>query len=87
MARVCARRAAGILISEYLLRRGYRETNINANTLLLFFVNLPDTDEKCKQICRHLLMKVNQEHNLPAQIDLIQEVTWLKDNLLIGARN
>lgn len=82
MARVCARRAAGIVIGEYLTRRGYSGLNSSAYDRLNLFSRLADVDENYKEIIRHLLMKVNREHNLPVDTDLIYEVTLLKDYLL-----
>ena len=82
MARVCARRAAGIVIGEYLSLRSYPGLNDSSYDRLNLFSQLPDVPEDCKAVSRHLLMKVNQEHNLPVGTDLIQEVIWLKDYLL-----
>ena len=82
MARVCARRAAGIVIGEYLHRRGYFDINKNTFDRLTIFCQLPYVDQSCKDISQHFLIKVNQEHNLPMNIDLIREVIWLKDKLL-----
>ncbi len=82
MARVCARRAAGIVIGEYLTRRGYSGLNNSTYDRLNLFSQLADVDESYKEISRHLLMKVNQEHNLPVETDLIYEVTLLMDYLL-----
>ncbi|HSB65071.1 MAG TPA: hypothetical protein VLD65_00750 [Anaerolineales bacterium] len=82
MARVCARRAAGILIGEYLRRRGVSGLTNSAYDRLTFFNSLQDVDEDCKQVCRHFLLKVNQEHNLPMNADLIHDVIWLKNQLL-----
>lgn len=82
MARVCARRAAGIVVGEYLNRRGYRGLNNSAYDRLSVFSSLPDVDEEYQQVCRHFIVKVNQEHNLPADSDLIEEAAWLREKLL-----
>ncbi len=83
MARVCARRAAGIVIGEYLRRTGaMKKMSNSALERLSLFNRLPEVNEDIKQIGRHFLMKVNQEHGLATGIDLIEDAMWLKDNLL-----
>jgi hypothetical protein len=82
MARVCARRAAGIIIGEYLNRLGYSGMTNSAYDRLSIFNDLPSVEEKYKEIARHFLIKVNLEHNLPVKADLINDVIWLKENLI-----
>jgi len=82
MARVCARRAAGVVIGEYLLRRGYTKPDPSAYDRLTLFNSLPDVNEDLKAITSHFLMHVSTDRNLPGQIDLIVEAEWLKKNLL-----
>ena len=84
MARVCARRAAGLVIGEYLRRRGISGLNNSAYDRLNIFIDLLDVDENCKEVARHFLLKVSTDHNLPVDIDLISDVTWLKNKLLQG---
>jgi hypothetical protein len=82
MARVCARRAAGIIIGEYLNRHGHSGLRKSAYERLSIFNGLPDVENKYKEIANHFLMKVNLDHNLPMKSDLISDVIWLKENLL-----
>jgi hypothetical protein len=82
MARVCARRAAGIIIGEYLNRLGYSNLTHSAYDRLSLFNNLPNVNQKYKDIANHFLVKVNLEHKLPLEADLIGEVTWLEKSLL-----
>ena len=82
MARVCARRAAGIVIGEYLIRQGFSGLNSSAYDRLTLFDSLEDMDERCKEVARHFLLKVGQNHRLPEDIDLIQDITWLRGKLL-----
>jgi hypothetical protein len=82
MARVCARRAAGIIIGEYLYRQGYSNLSNSAYARLSLFNNLPDVDQIYKDITNHFLMKVNLDRKLPMDADLISEVIWLKNNLI-----
>ena len=82
MARVCARRAVGIIIGEYLNRLGYTGMSNSAYDRLSLFNNLPNVEEKYKEIAKHFLIKVNLDHNLPVKADLISDVIWLKENLI-----
>jgi hypothetical protein len=83
MARVCARRAAGIIIGEYLNRRGYTNLSNSAFDRMLEFLSLPDVDKKYKDITNHFLLKVNTNHDLPVDADLISDAQWLVKNLLL----
>jgi hypothetical protein len=82
MARVCARRAAGIIIGEYLNRLGYSSLTNSAYDRLSIFYNLPFVDQGYKDIANHFLIKVNLDHTLPLEADLISDVLWLEKNLL-----
>jgi hypothetical protein len=82
MARVCARRAAGIVIGEYLNRLGYNGVSNSAYDRLALFTNLPEVDEKYREIAQHFLMKVNADYKSPMKVDLVNEVIWLKENLI-----
>jgi len=87
MARVCARRATGIVIGEYLQRRGYEKLSTSTYDRLSIFNSLPDVNEGIKSICQHFILKVNGEHKLPSGIDLISEAQWLAKNLLLDNTN
>jgi hypothetical protein len=82
MARVCARRAAGIVIGEYLLRRGYIKPGPSAYDRLSLFNSLPDVDNQLKIIASHFLLKVNIDRSLPINADLVSEVQWLMEQLI-----
>ena len=82
MARVCARRAAGIVVGEYLHRRGITGLSSSIYHLLAIFNDLPEVDDAIKRVGKHFLMNVNHEHNLPVNTDLIQDAAWLKNVLL-----
>jgi hypothetical protein len=83
MARVCARRAAGIIIGEYLLHQGYKNLNNSTFDRLSIFISLPDVDDQYRDITKHFLFKVNSDHNLPIDVDLIDDVKWLATSLLV----
>ena len=87
MARVCARRAAGIIIGEYLFRRGIKNFKASAYERLMLFCSLPDVDEALKDLAGHFLLKVNHERRLPVDVDLINEVERLAKILLLENTN
>jgi hypothetical protein len=82
MARVCARRAAGIVIGEYLNRHGHSSLTHRSYDLLTLFISLPDLNPNDKRFANHFLIKVNQDHKFPIDTDLISDVMWLEKSLL-----
>ncbi len=82
MARVCARRAAGVVIGEYLTRRGLPNPDHNVYERLQNFNRLTDVDSYYKNIASHFLLKVDLTRNLPTGIDLISDASILKQGLL-----
>ena len=83
MARVSARRAAGIIIREYLSRKGLTSQNNSAYKCLSVFISLPDVDNYYQDIANHFLLKVGTDHTFPEDIDLINDAQWLAENLLL----
>jgi hypothetical protein len=82
MARVCARRAAGLAAGEYLRRHGLEISDPSAYSRLKFLVQLPQTPPPIQDVINHFLMRINTEHNLPIPADLIAEARWLANELL-----
>src|SRR5512146_270986 len=82
-ARVCARRAAGIAIREYLTRQGIRVPSRSAYDLL----NLLKEDARLalrpdlRQIADHLTLRVTEEFKLPVNIDLVAEARKFCEDL------
>ncbi|MEW5868322.1 MAG: hypothetical protein AB1894_03540 [Chloroflexota bacterium] len=85
MARVCARRAAGIAIGEYLRRQGMPTGEPSAYERLKNLRLDPRLPPDLVESVEHLLLRVTPEHNLPVQADLIAEARRLSEGLL-GAR-
>ena len=81
-ARVCARRAAGIAIREYYARRGKILRSPSAYDLLKMFLEDAQGTPEMKQSAAYLIMRVNEEFNLPAQVDLLVEAHKLCNALL-----
>jgi hypothetical protein len=83
-ARVCARRAAGIAIREYLERRGETVRISSAYDLLSRLIEDPLVSGEVKQAAAYLTMRVDKDFKLPADVDLLAESRRLCDLLLSG---
>ena len=81
-ARVLARRAAGIVVGEYLKQNGYPLSDPSAYALLKYFHSLPEVPEEIRQVAEHFLLRVDKDQNLPVPVDLIAEAAWLENTLL-----
>jgi hypothetical protein len=81
-ARVCARRAAGIAIREYLTQRGIRPPSNSAVDLLNLLKDDPLLSPDLKLIVDHLTLRVTEEFKLPIDVDLVAEAKMLCDELL-----
>ncbi len=81
-ARVCARRAAGIAIREYLTRSGTRVPSMSAYDLLNLLKEDPHIPADLKLIADHLTVRVTEEFVLPIDADLIAEARILCDELI-----
>jgi len=82
-ARVCARRAAGIVIGEYLLRNNLPDQGPSAYDRMNYTLTLPEVPESVKEIVNHFLVRVDTDFNLPIDADLIADARWLEENLLL----
>ena len=71
--RVCARRAAGISIREYLLQRGIKPPSVSAYDLLKFLDEMNDTPPDLRQASAYLRLRVTEEFRLPVDVDLVAE--------------
>lgn len=80
-ARVCARRAAGIAIREYYVRRGYTVRTPSAYDLLNLLTEEPHLSPDLKQAAAYLTLRVNEEFKLPVDVDLLDEARKLCDGL------
>jgi len=81
-ARVCARRAAGIAIREYLTRRGTRPPSLSAYDLLNLLKEDPRLSPDLKLFADHLTTRVTEEFKLPMDADLVAEARLLCQMLL-----
>ncbi len=81
-ARVCARRAAGIAIGEFLRRKAIPSPGPSAYDRLRYLVSQGFVDAKVKEIAGHFLLHIKEDRSLPVQADLIEEASWLAEQLL-----
>jgi hypothetical protein len=83
-ARVCARRAAGIAIREYLTRQGIRPPSASAYDLLHLLKGDPRLAGRpdLQLIADHLTLRVTEEFNLPVNADLVAEARKFCEELL-----
>lgn len=81
-ARVCARRAAGIAIREYLTRRGVRPPSVSAYDLLNLIKEDTLLSSDLRLIADHLTVRVTEEFKLPVEVDLVEEAKQFCESLL-----
>jgi len=81
-ARVCARRAAGIAIREYLTRKEMLVPSMSAYDLLNLLKEDSLLSPDLQLIVDHLTVRVTEEFKLPYDADLIAESRILCDWLL-----
>jgi hypothetical protein len=81
-ARVCARRAAGVIAAEYLHGRDLAAHSPSAYDRLRALRALPDLDERALPLVRRLLEPVDFDHRLPEGVDLIADARRLAEILL-----
>jgi len=81
-ARVCARRAAGIAIRDYLTRKGNKVPSMSAYDLLNLLKEDTLLPHDMQVIVDHLTVRVTEDFELPVDADLIAEARILCDWLL-----
>jgi HEPN domain-containing protein len=72
-ARVCARRAAGVVIREHYRQRGQPIRNPSAYDLLKMLTEDLSQPEAVRQSAAFLTLRVNEAFKLPVEIDLVKE--------------
>ncbi|MHB8855570.1 MAG: hypothetical protein ACYC6K_03005 [Bellilinea sp.] len=77
MARVCARRSAGIAIRALLTAAGEAIPDPSAYVLLTRLQAMESTPAEIKTIAGNLLTRVNPDYTLPSQTDLIAQARML----------
>jgi hypothetical protein len=82
MARVCARRAAGIVVEEHFRRRGEQIATASAYDYLRYLSTIPGTSPDVLTAAEHFLVRITPEYTLPVDADLLAEARWLRSRLL-----
>jgi len=73
MARVCARRAAGLAAQDFLKRQGVQIRKGSAYDALKLLVTYPGLAPELYAAAGHLTMPVSKEFTLPEDVDLIAD--------------
>jgi len=81
-ARVCARRAAGVVAREYFERQGRSMHSPSAIDLLNDLLKVDGLSEQARNAAENLTLRVTEEFKLPEGIDLLRDVRVLAANLL-----
>ena len=78
-ARVCARRAAGTAVKLYLKKTGFTIGSENALQSLDKLRSDPGLPTRVQSAINWLVQRVDQNNNLPEEIDLINEARIILD--------
>ena len=81
-ARVCARRAAGIVVREYFQRNHMPVHSPSAYALLVELAGMSGLPENVRKAAESLTLRVSAEFTLPAELDLVESARLLAENLL-----
>jgi hypothetical protein len=76
-ARVCARRAAGLVIKAYFHSHPIASTPVSVYDYLQAFRDDPRTSSDARRIASLLLTRVNEEFQLPVEGDLVSDTRRL----------
>jgi hypothetical protein len=77
MARVCARRAAGIAIGKYLEENNFPDPGPSVMDRLQSLCAIPHIADRTKRSANLLSLRVDTYHQLPIDADLIEEAQSL----------
>ncbi len=77
MARVCARRAAGLAAQEFLKHQGVQLRRGSAYDALKLLAAYPGLAQEVQAAAAHLTMTVSPQFSLPDNIDLIEDARTL----------
>lgn len=83
-ARVCARRAAGAAAANFLNRKDDLAEPTNVLQALSDFQNTKELPERVQLALTRLVQQVDQQHQLPPGVDLIEEAKLLINYTEIG---
>ncbi len=81
-ARAAARRAANVVLGEYLRRRGISPVGMTIQQRSAIVLQERDLPERARVILRHMLMRIRPTCDFPEDIDLLSEAQELAHLLL-----
>lgn len=81
-ARVCARRAAAIALRHHFSRRQPQMASLSVMDMIQVFQESSDLSPSIREICAHLLTRVDPDYNFPVPVDLLAEARILIDYIL-----
>jgi hypothetical protein len=82
MARVCARRAAGVVVQAYFASRGLQKSRGSSLYNLRALARSQDVPVFARGLAEHFIAQISPEHILPGDVDLLEEVERLRAALL-----
>ncbi|MEW6651202.1 MAG: hypothetical protein AB1453_13575 [Chloroflexota bacterium] len=83
MARVSARRAAGLVARAFLLARGGYPATLTVLDALNIIKSSPDMPYRVRKNAENLTLRINANFDLPVQVDLIAEAKALVEQLAL----
>lgn len=81
MARVCARRAAGVVVRAYYLQKGWALSGKNVLNHLRDLAGSDTEPAAVREAAGHFYLRITPEHVLPEDVDLLADARWLKEAL------
>lgn len=80
--RVCARRAVGIALRHYFAQGKPDITSPSVIDLIQAYQSSAGLPQNLRDICTHLLTRVNSDFHLPFPVDILAEAQVLIDAIL-----
>jgi hypothetical protein len=80
-ARVCARRAAGAAAISFLDPGGKDTNSMNAFQALIALQDQEELPDRIQLALKRLTQRVNEDYQLPSDVDLIQEAGYVIEYL------
>jgi len=81
-ARVCARRAASAVIQAYFAAHNISLPSGSVMDALAVCAVLPDVSPQVRNAAQRLMMRVDEQYQLPTEVDLIAETRLILEELI-----
>lgn len=86
-ARVCARRAVGIALRHYFSQRQSPVAGLSVIDLIQAYQASAGLPQNLRDICAHLLTRVDTDYRLPFPVDILTEAQVLIDAIVKDGDN